>query len=80
FIFRQLAGGAPANLQDKINLFCRLTEENVKLYGQRTGISRSKKTVGYWVRGFENAAALREALVRARSLEEVSAILSEVKV
>jgi nifR3 family TIM-barrel protein len=80
FIFRQLAGGAPANLQDKINLFRRLTEENVKLYGQCTGISRSKKTVGYWVRGFENAAALREALVRARSLEEVLAILSEVKV
>ena len=80
FIFRRLAGGAGAPQRDKINLFRRLVEENVKLYGQRTGISRSKKTVGYWVCGFENAAALREALVRARSLAEVISILSEVKI
>ncbi|MDR1123639.1 MAG: tRNA-dihydrouridine synthase [Elusimicrobiota bacterium] len=78
FIFSQLAGCAPAGARDKIILFRRLVEENVKLYGQRTGINRSKKTVGYWVRGFENAAALRESLVRAQSLAEVISILSEV--
>jgi nifR3 family TIM-barrel protein len=78
FIFRQLAGCAPAGLRDKINLFRRLVEENVKLYGRRTGINRSKKTVGYWVRGFENASALREALMRAQSLAEVASILDEV--
>ena len=82
FIFREIAqilngqNAAPITLAEKINLFKELIEENVKLYGEYTAVSRSKKTVGYWVRGFPNAAQLRMQLVQAQTLKEAQNILN----
>ena len=59
----------------KVEMFLNLVEENVKFYGERTGISRSKKTVGYWLRGFADAACVREKFVRCESLSQVKEIL-----
>lgn len=83
FIFKELEakfGGAeakPLQAEDKINLFKELVEENVRFYGERTGISRSKKTVGYWVKGFNGSSSVRERFVRAETLKEVQEILSD---
>lgn len=82
FIFKEISdtlGGRPAKpitLTEKIKLFKELIEENVKLYGEYSGINRSKKTVGYWVRDFNGSAALRERLVRAQTLKEAREILA----
>lgn len=82
FIFRDitlaLTGQEAEGLtaQEKIKIFKQLIEENVKFYGERTGVSRSKKTVGYWVRDFEGSSSVREQLVRAETLDEVETILS----
>jgi nifR3 family TIM-barrel protein len=82
FIFKNIAdvlsGGAPRELsaEEKIKIFARLIEENVKFYGEYTGVNRSKKTVGCWIRDFSGSSAIREALVRAQSLKEVLSILN----
>ena len=84
FIFREikeeLNGGHSAPLSDseKARIFLSLVEENVKFYGERIGISRSKKTVGYWLHGFNNAAAVRENFVRCETLLQAKGILSLV--
>ena len=82
FIFteinRSLNGGTftPVSNRQKAEMFLSLVEENVKFYGERTGISRSKKTVGYWLRGFADAAAVREKFVRCETLPQAKEILS----
>ena len=66
-----------SNIQ-KAEMFLNLVEENVKFYGERTGISRSKKTVGYWLRGFIDAAYVREKFVRCETLQQAKEILLQV--
>lgn len=84
FIFTEinssLSGGTftPVSNRQKAEMFLSLVEENVKFYGERTGISRSKKTVGYWLRGFADAAAVREKFVRCETLPQAKEILSTV--
>jgi len=81
FIFSELCnafnGKAQTTLatEEKLKLFSELVEESVRFYGERTGISRSKKTVGYWVRNFEGSSAVREKFVRAETLKEAREIL-----
>lgn len=84
FIFTEISSilssrpfGKIANAE-KALMFLTLIEENVKFYGERTGISRSKKTVGYWLNGFTNAAAVREQFVRCETLAQAREILSVV--
>lgn len=83
FIFKELeeklGGGSATPLTpcDKIKMFKELVHENVKFYGENTGISRSKKTVGYWVKGFNDSSAVREKFVRAVTLKEADEILSD---
>lgn len=67
----------PLPLSGKIKIFRELVEENVKLYGERVGVNRSKKTVGYWIRGFEGSSAVREKLVRVEALHEALGILTD---
>lgn len=84
FIFKEIAqalDGAdftPVSNPRKAEIFLALVEENVKFYGEKVGISRSKKTVGYWLHGFNNAAAVREKFVRCEKLADAKQILSLV--
>ncbi len=84
FIFKEIAqalNGAdytPVDNVRKAEIFLALVEENVKFYGEKVGISRSKKTVGYWLHGFNNAAAVREKFVRCEKLSDAKEILSLV--
>jgi tRNA-dihydrouridine synthase len=84
YIFRDIAQilsgqeAAPLTLQEKLTLYLELIEENVKLYGEKTGVSRSKKTVGFWINGFNGASAAREKLVRATTLKEAKDIFTTI--
>lgn len=81
FIFKEIAYSLqgkqprPFTNTQKAEMFLNLVEENVKFYGETTGISRSKKTVGYWLRGFANAACVREKFVRCETLPQARQIL-----
>lgn len=82
FIFEdiklELNGGRAPHARsgrDIAAIFLSLVEENAAFYGQRTGISRCKKTLGFWLKGFEGAASAREAFARAQTLEEARKIL-----
>ncbi len=83
FIFRditaQLSGqtNAPLTAAQKLQLYLSLVIKNAQIYGGRTGVNRSKKTVGYWVKGFAGSSAIREKLVRSESLEETRSILTD---
>ncbi len=74
----QLEGqeAVPLTLQERLKFYQELIEHNVTIYGERTGVSRSKKTVGFWISGFEGASAMREKLVRANTLKEVNDIFA----
>ncbi|MDR0952671.1 MAG: tRNA dihydrouridine synthase DusB [Elusimicrobiota bacterium] len=82
FIFSEIAATLnglepkPLSLSEKIKIFKELIEENVKFYGESTGVSRSKKTVGYWLKDFEGSSAVRSQLVLAQTLSEVEKILA----
>ncbi len=71
-IIQTLGGGetSPLTPAQKVALFRQLVEENVRFYGERTGVCRSKKTVGYWIKGFKDSSAVREKFVRAITLKE----------
>jgi len=82
FIFRDISGtlngaqSTPLTLAERLKLFKELVEENIKLYGEYTGIGRSKKTVGYWVRDFNGSASVRAQLVHANTLAEMQKIFA----
>ena len=71
-VIQTLGGGeiTPLTPQQKVAMFRQLVEENVRFYGERTGVCRSKKTVGYWIKGFKDSSAVREKFVRAITLKE----------
>jgi len=81
FIFQdimdELSGRVPQSRtpQKRVEIYLKLIEENVAYYGERIGINRSRKTAGYWLRGFPNAATVRGEFVRLGTLQEVRALL-----
>ena len=80
FLFTELSTGKPAlTFKEKIALFEKLVQANTFYYGEKTGISRTKKVVGFWIKGFSQAAVLRQKLVLANTLKEFKEILSTVK-
>ena len=80
FLFTELATGKEAlTFKEKMALFEKLVEQNVIYYGEKTGVSRTKKVVGFWVKGVNQAAILRQKLVLANTLKEVKEILNAVK-
>ena len=80
FLFSELATGKEAlTFKEKMTLFENLVEQNVLYYGEKTGVSRTKKVVGFWIKGVQQAAILRQKLVLANTLKEVKEILSVVK-
>ena len=84
FVFRDIidsfAGRVPQSHtpQKRLEIYLQLIEENVAYYGERIGINRSRKTAGYWISGFPNAASVRGQFVRLDTLQEVRTLLAQV--
>ncbi len=82
FIFRSLIselGGGPAfepTAQERLAGFLELLALNVARYGERQGVVRARKVAGYWIKGFDNAAAVRSAFVRLENHAEAVSLLS----
>lgn len=66
----------PHTPKKRVEIYLKLIEENVAYYGERIGINRSRKTAGYWLSGFPNAATVRGQFVRLDTLQEVRALLT----
>ena len=85
FVFQDIIdvfeGRAPQSHapQKRIQIYLKLIEENVAYYGERIGINRSRKTAGYWINGFPNAAAVRGKFVRLDTLPQVRALLLQTQ-
>ena len=85
FIFQDIANelsGRPVQAhtaQKRIEIYLQLIEENVAYYGERIGINRSRKTAGYWLSGFANAATVRGQFMQLETLQEVRALLTDIK-
>lgn len=84
FIFediqKELAGKtvAPMTAQKRLQIYLALIRENVAYYGERIGVNRSRKTAGYWINNFPNAAEVRGKFVRLDTLPEIEKLLEEV--
>ena len=83
FIFQdimdELSGRTPQSRTSvrRVEIYLKLIEENVAYYGERIGINRSRKTAGYWLSGFPNAAAVRGEFVRLDTLKKVRELLTK---
>ena len=79
-IARELQGLAPQphTPAQRLRTYLALIEENVAHYGERIGINRSRKTAGYWIKDFPNAAEVRGKFVRLDLLSQVQALFQEV--
>lgn len=62
--------------QKRLSIYQALIEENVAYYGERIGINRSRKTAGYWIKDFPNAAEVRGKFVRLDTLAEIRALFA----
>ena len=84
FIFQdvidELSGRIPQSHtpQKRLEIYQALIEENVAYYGERIGVNRSRKTAGYWIKDFPNAAEVRGKFVRLDTLAEIKALFSQV--
>lgn len=79
-IAQELAGQKPLPLTSarRVEIYLALIEENVSRYGEKIGLGRSKKTSGYWLRGFPNAAETRGRFVRMENLADVRALFQSI--
>ncbi len=68
----------PHTPAQRLRTYLALIEENVAHYGERIGINRSRKTAGYWIKDFPNAAEVRGKFVRLDLLSQVQALFQEV--
>ncbi|MBR5151565.1 MAG: tRNA dihydrouridine synthase DusB [Elusimicrobiaceae bacterium] len=84
FIFKDIqtvfAGGSvePVDARKKMQIYLALIRENVAYYGERIGVNRSRKTAGYWMNHFPNAAEVRGRFVRLNTLAEIEQLFQEV--
>lgn len=82
FIFKdiadELAGRRPAGQtpQARLQVYLKLIEENVAYYGEKVGVSRSRKTSGYWIKGFPGASSVRDRFVRLDCLAEIKQLFN----
>jgi nifR3 family TIM-barrel protein len=76
-IARELNGEqvAPHSAQKRLAIYLSLVRENVSFYGERIGVNRSRKTAGYWIKDFPNAAEIRGKFVRLDTLSEIEKLL-----
>ena len=84
FIFQdicdELAGKTPSSQDSKkrLEIYLNLIEENVAFYGERIGVNRSRKTAGYWIKDFPNAADVRGKFVRLDALSDIRKLFADV--
>jgi nifR3 family TIM-barrel protein len=73
FIFNDIINDEPSVLtpQKRLRLYLDLIKENIAFYGERTGVMRSRKTLGFWVSGFDGASALRVKFLSLETLEDI---------
>ncbi len=82
YIFRDIAQAlngqtpAPMGPARRVQIYLELIEENVLRYGEKIGIGRSKKTAGYWLRDFPNAAEVRGRFVRLEQLADIRSLFA----
>ena len=85
FIFQdiqaQLAGKeiSPMTAQKRLQIYLALITENVAYYGERIGVNRSRKTAGYWISNFPNAAEVRGKFVRLDTLAEIEDLFRKIE-
>jgi nifR3 family TIM-barrel protein len=60
----------------RLEIFRDLTAQNVAFYGEITGVKRSKKTVGYWIKGFDGSSRARADFVLSETFSRADEILS----
>ena len=83
FIFQDIAAGlegrtaALMTSKRRLEMYLALIRHNVAYYGPRIGINRMRKTAGYWISNFPNAAEVRAQFVRLDSLAAVEQLLSK---
>lgn len=79
-IAADLAGRAvtPLDYKRRAEIYLALIEENAAHYGERIGIGRSKKTAGYWLRGFPGAAEIRAQFVRLETVADMQKLLKSL--
>jgi tRNA-dihydrouridine synthase B len=77
-IIAELSGQTPASNtpQKRLAIYQALIEENVAYYGERIGINRSRKTAGYWIKDFPNAAEVRGKFVRLETLSDIQKLFA----
>ncbi|MBQ7908785.1 MAG: tRNA dihydrouridine synthase DusB [Elusimicrobiaceae bacterium] len=84
YIFRdiaqELAGekAHPLDNRRRAEIYLALIEENIAHYGEKIGVGRSKKTAGYWLRGFPNAAEVRGKFVRMEKLADIKDLFASL--
>lgn len=84
FIFDDIKAGlngqavAPITAQKRLQIYLALIRENVAYYGERIGVNRSRKTAGYWISNFPNAAEVRGQFVRLDTLAEIEKLFATI--
>lgn len=83
FIFKDIANALEGRASDphtpawRLAVYRDLIRENVSYYGERIGVNRARKTAGYWIKDFENAAQVRGLFVRTDALADVENLLDQ---
>ncbi len=83
FIFEDIAAGlqggktAPITAQKRLQIYLDLIRQNVAYYGERIGVNRSRKTAGYWISNFPNAAEMRGQFMRLGTLDEIEKLFTK---
>ncbi|MBQ8032819.1 MAG: tRNA-dihydrouridine synthase, partial [Elusimicrobiaceae bacterium] len=62
----------------RLQIYLALIHENVAYYGERIGVNRSRKTAGYWISNFPNAAEVRGQFVRLDTLAEIEKLFASI--
>ena len=65
----------PPTDKERINTALLHAADMVKRKGERTGLAEARKHMLWYCKGLRGAAAAREALTHAQSLEQISAVL-----
>lgn len=84
FIFADIAAQLngqtipPLTAQKRLEIYLALIRENVAYYGERIGVNRSRKTAGYWISNFPNAAEVRGQFVRLNTLAEIEKLFASI--
>ena len=83
FIFRDIIdvfnGKTPSSHtpKNRLSVYLDLIRENVSYYGERIGVNRSRKTAGYWIKDFPNAAEVRGRFVRLDTLTDIEDLFAQ---